>query len=126
MLKLKTKTEFKVPTKRGLIFAKVLLIIDKIELDNNNIKPTGYYYYLGENNEVVKLDDIKSLNLWDTILSVEENLLSPLNSSVSLKSNILQRLYEFTMLQLTTETGENYGTTPDDWEFDLSVETPII
>lgn len=126
MLKLKTKTEFKVPTKRGLIIEVVRLIIDKIELDDNNIKPTGYYYYLDENKEVVKLDEINSFNLWETISSVEINLLNPLNSAVSLKANIMQRLQEFTMLQLTTETGENYGTSPDDWELDLPEEIPAV
>jgi hypothetical protein len=38
-------------------------------------------------------------------------ILNPLADSVSLKENVLQRLGEFTMLQLTTESGENYGTT---------------
>lgn len=126
MLKLKTKTQFKVPTKRGVILSIVRLIIDKIELDDNNINAIGYYYYMDENNEVVKLDDINSLNLWDTILSVEQNLLNPLNSSLSMKANILQRLKEFTILQLTTESGENYGTNPDDWQQDLQEETPIV
>lgn len=119
MLKLRTKTNFTIPTKRGVIQGIVRLIIERIELDNNNIKPVGYYYCLDENNEVVKLDEINSLNQWETILSVEENLLNPLDSSFSLKANILQRLNEFTMLQLTTESGENYGTTPDDWENDI-------
>jgi hypothetical protein len=126
MLKLKTKTQFKVPTKRGVILSIVRLIIDKIELDDNNINAIGYYYYIDENYEVVKLDNVNSFNLWETILSVEQNLLNPLNSSLSLKANILQRLNEFTMLQLTTESGENYGTTPDDWEQDLQEETPIV
>jgi hypothetical protein len=50
---------------------------------------------------------------------VENNILNPLTDGVNLKANLLQRLGEFTMLQLTTETGENYGTSPDDWETDI-------
>lgn len=119
MLKKRTTSNFQIPTKRGMIQGIVRLIIERIEMDKNNILPIGYYYYLDENNEVVKLDEIKSLRQWETILSVEENLLNPLASSVSLRANIIQRLNEFTMLQLTTESGENYTTTPDDWEDDI-------
>jgi hypothetical protein len=83
------------------------------------VRAIGYYYFLDENNQVVKLDEVSTLNLWETVEAVETNLLNPLGSATSLKENVLQRLGEFTMLQLTTETGENYGTTPDDWEADI-------
>jgi hypothetical protein len=84
------------------------------------VRAIGYYYFLDENNGVVKLDEVSTLNTWETVESVETNLLNPLNSATSLKANVLQRLGEFTMLQLTTESGENYGTTPDDWEEDIN------
>jgi len=119
MLKLKTKTEFSIPTKRGVITGTVRFIIERLEVDINNIRAIGYYYYIDENNTVVKLDDVSSLSQWETVEAVETNLLNPLKDGVSLKANVLQRLDEFVMLQLTTESGENYGTTPDDWETDL-------
>jgi hypothetical protein len=119
MIKLRTKTVFSIPTKRGIITGVVRFIVERLEIDINNIRAIGYYYFLDENNAVVKLDGVNTLNGWETVEAVEANLLNPLNDSVSLKANILQRLNEFTMLQLTTETGENYGTTPDDWETDI-------
>jgi hypothetical protein len=119
MIKLRTKTEFSIPTKRGVITGIVRFIIEKLEIDINNVRAIGYYYFLDENNQVVKLDEVSTLNTWETVEAVETNLLTPLVDSTSLKANVLQRLGEFTMLQLTTETGENYGTTPDDWEQDI-------
>lgn len=119
MKKLRTNKNFAIPTKRGVIQGVVRFIIDKLEIDINNITAIGYYYYIDENNSVVKLDEVRSFNLWETVSAVETNLLNPLVDSVSLKANILQRLAEFTMLQLTTESGENYGTMPEDWEDDI-------
>jgi hypothetical protein len=121
MIQLRTKKEFSIPTKRGVVSGIIRFTIDKLEVDINNITPKGYYYYFDENNIVVKLDNLgsNSMKQWELIEQVETNLLNPLGSATSLKANILQRLEEFTMLQLTTESGENYGTTPDDWEADI-------
>jgi hypothetical protein len=119
MKKLKTKTEFSIPTKRGIIKGVVRFIIERLEIDINNILAIGYYYYIDENNVVVKLDEVNTLNHWETVTMVENNILNPLADGISLKANVLQRLCEFTMLQLTTESGENYGTTPEDWEEDV-------
>jgi hypothetical protein len=119
MIKLRTKTQFSIPTKRGVITGVVRFIVERLEIDINNIRAIGYYYYIDENNSIVKLDEVNTLNHWETVTMVENNILNPLNDAVSLKANLLQRLSEFTMLQLTTESGENYGTKPEDWEEDL-------
>jgi hypothetical protein len=119
MIKLRTKTEFSIPTKRAIITGLVRFIIERLEIDLNNIRAIGYYYYIDEDNLVVKLDEVNTLNQWDTVTMVENNVLNPLSDDISLKANVLQRLEEFTMLQLTNESGENYGTTPDDWEKDI-------
>ncbi len=119
MIKLKTKTEVQIPTKRGIVSGIVHLIIERLEIDINNIRAKGYYYYIDQYQKVVKLDDINTLSQWVFIDSIEVNMLSALTDTVSLKANVMQRLNEFTILQLTTETGENYGTTPDDWEVDI-------
>ena len=119
MIKLKTKTEFLIPTKRGVVTGIVRFIIERLEVDINNITPIGYYYYIDENNLIVKLDNVGDPTQWEIVEGVENNLLQPLNSIVNLKDNVLQRLEEFTMLQLANESGDNYGTTPDDWEKDI-------
>jgi hypothetical protein len=119
MIKLRTKTAFSIPTKRGIITGVVRFIIERLEIDINNIRAIGYYYFIDENNVVVKLDLVNTLNQWDTVSMVENNILNPLSDTISLKSNLLQRLGEFTMLTLTTESGENYATTPEDWEADV-------
>ena len=119
MIKLRTKTEFSIPTKRGVISGVVRFIIERLEVDINNITPIGYYYYIDENDTIVKLDNVGEPTQWEIVESIENNLLSNLNSTVNLKDNVLQRLEEFTMLQLANESGDNYGTTPDDWEKDI-------
>jgi hypothetical protein len=116
MLKLRTKTVFNIPTKRGVTEGIIYFIIDKILVDANNITPKGYYYYLDENQQPIKLDDINTLKEWAIVEQVETNLLSELNSTTSLQANLQQRLQEFTMLQLEQENGENYGTLASDWE----------
>lgn len=118
MLKLKTKTEFSIPTKRGVIQGIVRLIIDKIDVDINNIIAKGYYYHMDENGLIQQLDMINTLQQWDNV-AISENSLNQLQSNISLKSNLLQRLNEFTFLQLQLENGENYGTVVSDWEIDL-------
>lgn len=118
MLKLRTKTEFQVPSSRGLKSVIIRMVIDGIFMDKNNITPQGYYYYLDENNVVVKLDSLgnNSRKEWALIEQIEENMLLPFSDSVHLRANVLQRLKEFTNLQLMQESGENYNTVASDWE----------
>lgn len=120
MLKKRTKTQFNVPDGRGVKMVIVRLIIDGIFIDGNNITPKGYYYYLDETGSVVKLDGLgtNSRKEWPIVEEVENTLLQDMNNPRNLKANIMQRLTEFTDLQLQQETGENYGTTPEDWEND--------
>ena len=92
----------------------IYLTIQYLEMDNNNVTATGYYYYINENNDIVKLKDTKTFMLWDTVVSLE-TILNPINVT-TLKEAILQRVQEFTLLKLTEESGENFGTVIEDWE----------
>jgi hypothetical protein len=92
----------------------IYLTIQFLEMDTNNVTATGYYYYINENNEVVKLKDTKTFMLWDTVSSIE-TILNPINV-LTLRDAVLQRVREFTLLKLTEESGENFGTTIEDWE----------
>jgi len=120
MLKLRTKTAFTIPAKRGVTNSIVRLIIDGLKIDNNNIVASGYYYFYDENGDVVKLDDIAGTPmLWDNIEAAEFNLLPALESTANLKDNIMQRLTEFVFIRLQEENGVNYATIRADWEIDL-------
>lgn len=127
MLKLKTKIEFLVPDGRGTKSVIVRMIVSHFSLiDINNIKLEGYYYFLDENNNPVKLPNSdfgqNSMKLWDDITALENMENSPLadfTTNRNLKSVLIQRLKEVTMLQLQREAGENYGTVASDWEEDL-------
>ena len=92
----------------------IYLTIQNLEMDTNNVTATGYYYYLNENDEVVKLKDTKTFMTWETIMSIE-SILNPIDV-LSLKDAVLQRVQEFTILKLTQESGENFGTTIEDWQ----------
>jgi hypothetical protein len=122
MYKLKTTSEKQVPDERGFVMAIVRLVIDRIEIDNNNIKASGYYYRLGENNEVIKLSELgnSAFKLWDEVEQVENAYLENFDSTKSLKANILQRVKEFTHLQLAEESGQNWGIIVQDWVEDNS------
>jgi len=121
MLKLRTKTPFTVPCGRGTKEVIVRLIIDKLEIDENNVNVKGYYYYIDELESVIRLDTIsENPYLWEDI-SVTETDLSVLESTVNIKPNLIQRLKEFTLLKIESEPLENYGTIHTDWELDIAV-----
>ena len=92
----------------------IYLTIQNVDMDANNVTATGYYYYVNENNDIVKLKDTSTFMLWETVVSLE-TILNPINVS-SLKEAVLQRVKEFTLLKLTEESGENFGTVIEDWE----------
>lgn len=117
MLKLKTKTQFTAPTDRGSVITIVRLIIDKLEVDINNITPKGYYYYNDEEGKLVQ-KKINAMKLWQDVRTAEDSL-PALESTSYLYDNIIQRLGEFTFLQLMIEAGVNFGTVSTDWEIDI-------
>lgn len=117
MLRLRTKTQFFLQKDRLLTNATVRLIVDSLFFDINNCVVIGYYYYFDEENNVVKLDDFRFTNTWNIISQVENNILQPVTSQ-NIKDIILQRLFEFTMLQLQVEANQNYNTIDTDWELD--------
>lgn len=123
MIQLKTNKEVTIPTERGTKQGIVRLIIDRIELDNNNIKAMGYYYHLEDNGTIKKLSEFgnNSMVQWETLNYLEANLLQPFESQIHLKENMLQRLKEATLLQIDKEAYENYGTIAEDWEDDINV-----
>ena len=123
MIQLRTNKEVTIPTERGTKQGIVHLIIDRIELDNNNIKAMGYYYHIEENGTIKKLSSFgnNSMVQWETLNYLEANLLQPFQSETHLKDNILQRLKEATLLQIDKEAYENYGTIAEDWVDDINV-----
>ena len=61
MLKLRTKIVKTVAFGRATKEVIIRFIIDKIEIDKNNISAKGYYYYLDENNSIVILSQLGTL-----------------------------------------------------------------
>jgi len=125
MIKLRTKTVFPVtpPKLRTPINVIVRFVIDGFFADKNGITPQGYYYYK-DNGSIVKLDGLgtNAPKSWDMIIQIENNGMVPLfNSNINLYDNVMQRLEEFTDLQQEIEIGENYGTSPSDWEADIDI-----
>jgi hypothetical protein len=103
----------------------IYLTIQNLDMDANNVIASGYYYYITENEEtidgeivitsnIVKLKDTKTSILWDTVIAIE-TILSPITAT-TLKNSVLQRVKEFTILKLTEESGDNFGTIIEDWE----------
>ena len=121
MLKLKTNKTFNVPSGRGAIEVVVRLIVSGLTLDKNNVKVEGYYYYLNNENQVVKLDSFgaSSLIQRETLDYLEENVLSQFQSQKNTFSNLFQRIKELTLMQIEQEAPENYGTYAADWIDDV-------
>jgi len=121
MLKLKTNKTFNVPSGRGAIEVVVRLIVSGLTFDKNNVKVEGYYYYLNNENQVVKLDSFgaSSLIQRETLDYLEENVLSQFQSQKNTFSNLFQRIKELTLMQIEQEAPENYGTYAADWIDDV-------
>jgi len=119
MLKLKTKTEFTAPTERGTVQTVIHFIIDGLFIDKNNIAPKGYYYWYDEQGNICQRH-IKDITLLSTVKELEDSGTVPvLASNTNIYDNIIQRLGEFTHLQMLAEEGQNFGTIASDWEVEI-------
>lgn len=115
MITLKTKTVFPVRDERGKIKGNfiIYLKVDSLLFNEANVSVKGYYFTI-ENDVVIVLSPFDELLTWENIALAESNL-EPI-ASMSLKTALTQRVHEFTMIQLMLESGENFETTPNDWE----------
>ena len=101
----------------------IYLTIENLHMDRNNVVAKGYYYYIKtetiENEQVetvVKLRNITTTMDWNTVAYVESTQLPPINAS-QLLSSVLERVMQFTIIQLTIENGQNFKTQTEDWDF---------
>lgn len=101
----------------------IYLTIENLYMDRNSITAKGYYYYKKietieevEVETVVKLRNITTIMSWDMMSYVEGAQLPPINSSQLLNA-VLERVMQFTVIQLTMEDGQNFGTHIEDWDF---------
>ena len=117
MITLKTNKTKPIYNERFKLIGEFFIYITVRELivNENDITANGFYYYLNDNQEIVKLKDFATRLNWGTVQYVEEGMLQPLNT-IDLKNAILQRINEFTIIQLTQESGENFGTVIEDWQ----------
>lgn len=101
----------------------IYLTIENLYMDRNNIIAKGYYYHKKieiidevEVEVVTKLRNITTPMSWDMVSYVEGTQLPPIGSS-QLKEAVLERVLQFTVIKLTMEDGQNFGTTIADWDF---------
>jgi hypothetical protein len=101
----------------------IYLTIENLYMDRNGVTARGYYYYKkietidSINVEtVVKLRPISTPMSWDMVTYVEGTQLPPISAS-QLKDAVLERVMQFTVIQLTMEDGQNFGTHVEDWDF---------
>lgn len=101
----------------------IYLTIESLYMNRNDITARGYYYYKKtetvdevEVETIYNLRPITTIMSWDMVAYVEENQLPPIDAS-QLKDAVLERVLQFTVIQLTIEDGENFGTTLEDWDF---------
>ena len=101
----------------------IYLTVENLYMDINSVTARGYYYYYktevidGNNVEtVIQLRPITTIMSWEMVGYVEETQLPPISSSELLNA-VLERVMQFTVIQLTIESGQNFGTTIEDWDF---------
>lgn len=125
MLTIKTNKPFNIlDISYNVIDSKdIYLTIENLYMDRNSVTAKGYYYYKkietvdSVNVEtVVKLRNITTPMSWDMVTYVEGTQLPPINAS-QLLSSVLERVMQFTIIQLTIEDGQNFGTHIGDWDF---------
>lgn len=127
MLTIKTNKPFNIlDISYNVIDSKdIYLTIENLYMDRNSVIAKGYYYYKKietveevEVETVIKLRNITTPMSWDMVAYVEGVQLPPINSS-QLLSSVLERVIQFTVIQLTMEDGQNFGTHLEDWDFTL-------
>ena len=125
MITIKTKKPFNIlDISYNVIDNKdIYLTIENLYMNRNDITARGYYYYKTtetvdevEVETIYTLRPINTIMSWDMVAYVEENQLPPIDAS-QLKDAVLERVLQFTVIQLTMEDGQNFGTTIEDWEF---------
>lgn len=125
MLTIKTNKPFDIlDISYNVIYNKeIYLTIENLYMDRNSVIAKGYYYYKTyetieeiEVEKVVKLRNITTPMSWNMVAYVETTQLPPINSSQLLDS-VLERVMQFTIIQLTMEDGQNFGTLIADWDF---------
>jgi hypothetical protein len=100
----------------------IYLTIENLYMDRNTVTAKGYYYYKTtetideiEVETVIKLRNITTPMSWDMVAYVEGAQLPPIDSS-QLKDAVLERVLQFTIIQLNIENGQNFKTTIEDWD----------
>lgn len=101
----------------------IYLTVENLYMDRNGITAKGYYYYKKietveevEVETVIKLRNITTIMSWDMVSYVEGAQLPPIDSPQLLNA-VLERVMQFTVIQLTMEDGQNFGTHIEDWDF---------
>lgn len=101
----------------------IYLTIENLYMDRNDVIAKGYYYHKKieiidevEVEVVTKLRNVTTPMSWDMVSYVEGTQLPPIGSS-QLKEAVLERVLQFTVIKLTMEDGQNFGTTISDWDF---------
>jgi hypothetical protein len=125
MITIKTNKPFNVlDISYNVIDSKdIYLTIENLYMDRNDITAKGYYYYKTiEIIDEVEVEIITTLRpttvkmSWDMVSYVEGTQLPPIDSPQLLNA-VLERVMQFTVIQLTIENGQNFGTTVEDWDF---------
>jgi hypothetical protein len=125
MLTIKTNKPFNIlDISYNVIDSKdIYLTVENIYMDRNAVTARGYYYYKKietieevDVETIVKLRNITTPMSWDMVTYVEGNQLPPISAS-QLLSSVLERVMQFTVIQLTMEDGQNFGTHIGDWDF---------
>lgn len=101
----------------------IYLTIENLYMDRNDITAKGYYYYktieIVDEIEVEVVTTLRPTTVkmsWDMVSYVEGTQLPPIDSPQLLNA-VLERVMQFTVIQLTIENGQNFGTTIEDWDF---------
>lgn len=113
MVRYRTNKEVELFDKRGQSLGGHILklIISRVEFTEREVTATGYYYY----GDGQILDAFKVVKSREFVEAVEPNL-GELTDAIF--GAVTQRATEFGFAVLGEESGENWGTTIEDWEID--------
>ena len=117
MITINTKKEIEIRNATyEVIDSKVVtLSVQNITQDRNGVTAVGFYYYIKEDGQIVKLKDNRTYMSWDQIEEVEFNNLKPM-TDVIYKEASFEILREFFVLKLAEESGKNFGILIEDWD----------
>ena len=125
MYKIKTNKPFQILNNRYEVVAntEIFMFISDLIVNKSSFTAKGYYFYIVietveeiDYEKIIILEKINSTFEMNETKLIESNYLQPFTFDFLIDATLL-RLSQFSQLKIQQESGENFNTLFEDWDF---------